>query len=84
MSKDELPPKAETNIQNGERIFRTALEAPNYLKFDNEAMARGIRPYALAKFLLTAYLNGRLVYVSELPDNIKKAVDQWQARELKQ
>ena len=74
---NHLPPVSAKNLEQGQREFRTALDAPLYIQFDNEAMSRGLRPYTLAKILLTSYLSGGLVYVGELPPSIQAAIQRY-------
>jgi hypothetical protein len=76
----DLPPISDKNFEKGERIFRTALDSSYYLRLDSEALSRGLRPYGLVKILLTAYLDGRLVYLKELPEPIQVAIKKVQAQ----
>jgi hypothetical protein len=76
----DLPPVSPDNVPQGERVYRTALDAPYYLKLEMEAMSRGIRPYGLVKILVTAYLDGRLIYLKELPPQLQEAIQKYQER----
>ena len=83
MSANQLPPKSSLQDQKDEFKFRTALDAPHYLQLDKEAMSRGLRPFRFAKLLLTAYLDGQLLYLSELPVAIQAQIQQHQAVQTK-
>jgi hypothetical protein len=76
MAIDQLPPRkqgaADTN--KAERRFYAGLGASDYLKFEIEAMERGITPYLLVKYLLTQYVNHELVVVDELPEDTQQAI----------
>jgi hypothetical protein len=78
-STNELPPRTDLGMNQGERVFRTALDVSNYLRLEKEAMSRGLRPYSLVKILITSYLNGGLIYLLELPEAIQDHIKQHQA-----
>jgi hypothetical protein len=80
MSTDnELPPLADISSQQPDRVYRTSLEPSYYLRLEDESLRRGLRPYRLVKIIVSSYLDGRLVYLSQLPEQIQKAIQQWQS-----
>lgn len=78
MTQRELPPRSADALQHGERVYRTALPSHRFIELEQESLARGITPYVLVKILMIAYLDGRLVYVKELPDNLQEAIKRFQ------
>lgn len=75
----QLPPVSEKN-QAKERIYRTGLEASDYLRLENEAISRSLRPFTLVKIVMTAYLNGDVVYVNQLPEDLQQQIKQYQGK----
>ena len=66
-----LPPKTANPTENNEdRRFYTALTGSNYLKLEQESMARGLKPYALSKLVLTLFLQGEMIALSDLPEDV--------------
>ncbi|NOR71638.1 MAG: hypothetical protein GQ532_18450 [Methylomarinum sp.] len=76
---DILPPRTTDPEENmkSERIYRTGLSSKNYLRLETESIERGIKPFKLTQSIMTLYLNKQLVYVNELPEPIKNAIEKY-------
>ena len=76
---DILPPRTTDPEENmkSERIYRTGLSSKNYLRLETESIERGIKPFKLTQSIMTLYLNKQLVYVNELPEPIKNAIEKF-------
>lgn len=73
-----IPKRIEQNeALSKERIYRTALTCRDYLRLELEASERGTKPYSLVQNIVTMYLDEKLITVEDLPENIKKQVNQY-------
>jgi len=66
-----LPPKGGQAAYDHERQFKTALKASDYLLLETESLERGMKPYSLAKSILTLYLAKKLVLLQDLPESVQ-------------
>lgn len=62
-------PLDSPNSINKPRRFYTQLPPGLYLKFESEALRRGVHGFKLAESVLTAWLNGDLVVRNEVEKN---------------
>lgn len=71
-----LPPRCEGGIKasDGVRRFTTEMGTRDYLRLEVEAMERGLKPFSLTKLIMTAYVNRKLIVLSDLPIDIQKQV----------
>lgn len=70
-----LPPiKANHSESNEDRRFYTALSGSDYLKLEHQSMARGLKPYGFVKIILQLFLNGEMVALSELPEDVAQKI----------
>ena len=76
MSELILPPRQAitSETQDSERLYRTALATRDYLRLEIESMERSLKPFGLTKMIMSLYLNKKLVYISDLPQELQAQI----------
>lgn len=75
-----MPPRAQTDDHlKVERVYRTALSSKSYLDAELECaqrttVDRKMTPFKLTQMVMTLYLNRKLVYIKDLPQELQQAI----------
>lgn len=70
-----LPDRGSSEAKDApERIYRTALAQKDYINLELEAMDRGMKPFGLAKAVMTLYLRKQLFPMKELSEELQAQV----------
>lgn len=76
-----LPPvgnQAQTMMKD--RVYRTALSNADYLKLEQDGSTRGLKPYSYTKIIMTNFLSGECVLLSELPEKTADEIRVYMAK----
>jgi hypothetical protein len=79
MSDTSLPPRQPVTAESkdgGERLYRTSLSSRDYLRLEIESMERGLKPFSLNRAIMTMYINKKLIYVADLPEQLQQQINE--------
>lgn len=77
----KLPPVGnQDQISTRDRVYRTALSSSDYLKLEQDAVLRGLKPFGFTKIIMTNYLAGECVMLDELPEKTASEIRAYMAK----